>query len=260
MKHFGKVYEKILKEIEEKKGLAFLVIDPADAELKDIPSMAKLAEETGFSAFAVGGSVGAQGEILDQTIKLLKENSKLPVILFPGNIASLSPHADAAYYMSLLNSRDPYYISGAQIAAAYPTKKMNLEVIPSSYIVFEPGRAVGWVGDAKLIPRDIPYIAGITALGGQYMGSHLVILESGSGAEEPAPVQSIAACRKLIEIPIVVAGGVRTPQLAYESIKAGADIVHIGTSINDVSGDKEKTKKLMKEMIEAVRKAGKERK
>ena len=92
------------------------------------------------------------------------------------------------------------------------------------------------------------------------MGSHLVILESGSGAEEPAPVQSIAACRKLIEIPIVVAGGVRTPQLAYESIKAGADIVHIGTSINDVSGDKEKTKKLMKEMIEAVRKAGKERK
>ena len=255
--HFGKTYKYILKEIEEKKGLVFLVIDPPDQSPEEAGVMAKLAEKAGVSAFAVGGSIGAQGSLLDKTIKAIKANSSLPVILFPGNIATLSPKADAAYFMTMLNSRDPYYLSGAQTASSIPIKKMNLETIPTSYLVFEPGRAVGWVGQANLIPRDVPYVGVAAALAGQYMGSHLIILESGSGAPSCVPSENVKAISSVVDVPIIVAGGVKTPKMAQEVIEAGASIVHVGTAVDNVYKNKEKAFKLMKEFVDAVKKDGK---
>jgi len=257
--HFGKVYKRILKGIEQDNGLTFTVIDPPNQEPVTAGKIAKIAEEVGVDCIAVGGSVGAQGELLDSTILQIKDNCSLPVILFPGNIASMSKHADAIYFMSMLNSLEPYYISGAQIAASAPLKRTGLEVIPTSYIVVEPGRAVGWVGRAQLIPRELPYLAGITALAGQYMGSHLAILESGGGAPEPAPVEMISYTKKLIDIPLVVAGGVRDEKYAYNCIKAGADIVHVGTAIENQFSDFSKAKSVMERIVKAVKKAGKEK-
>ncbi len=154
MKH--KVLEFVQKRISEDGGLSFLVIDPPNQSPEVAGKLAKVAQEAGVDALCVGGSVGAQGELLDKTILEIKDKSSLDVILFPGNIASLSKHADAIYFMSMLNSLDPYYITGAQIASAWPVKKMGLEVIPTSYIVVEPGRAVGWVGRAQPVPRELP--------------------------------------------------------------------------------------------------------
>lgn len=260
VEHFGKVYKRIQKGIQEKGGLVFTVIDPPNQEPVVAGKLAKVAEEAGVDAICIGGSVGAQGELLDSTILQVKDNSSLPVILFPGNIASMSKHADAIYFMYMLNSLDPYYISGAQIAAAAPLKRTGLEVIPTSYIIVEPGRAVGWVGRAQAIPRNLPYLAGITALAGQYMGSHLVILESGGGADSPAPKEMISYAKKMIDVPLIVAGGIRNEKFAYESVKAGADIVHVGTAIEDSNGDVSKAKETMRKIVEAVKRAGKEKK
>ncbi|MFH1663305.1 MAG: geranylgeranylglyceryl/heptaprenylglyceryl phosphate synthase [archaeon] len=257
--HFGKTFKRVLKEIDEKKGLVFLVIDPPDQSPEEAGIIAELAEKAGVSAFAVGGSVGAQGSTLDKTIKEIKSNSSLPVILFPGNIATLSPKADAAYFMSMLNSRDPYFISGAQTASSLPIKKMKLETIPTSYLVFEPGKAVGWIGQANLIPRDVPYIGVAAALAGQFMGSHLVILESGSGAPSCVPPENVKAIASVIDIPIVVAGGVKTPKLAFDAISAGASIVHVGTAIDNVHKNKSKALELMKEFVASAEKGGKNR-
>lgn len=257
--HDGKVYLRICKELKETGGLSFFVIDPPNQSPETAGKIAKIAEAEGAAAIAVGGSVGAQGELLDNTILQIKDNCKLPVVLFPGNIATLSKHADAVYFMSMLNSEDPYYITGAQIASAYPVKQMNLETIPTSYIVIEPGRAVGWVGRAKLVPRSLPYLAGITALAGQYMGAHLVILESGGGAESPAPKEMIAYTKKLIDVPLVVAGGVRNEKFAYDTIKAGADIVHVGTAVEESSKNLDKARQTISKICAAVRKAGKEK-
>src|SRR3990167_932765 len=159
----GKVYAGILKEIGQLGGLVFLVVDPPNQDPSLAGKTAKVAEEAGVNAIAVGGSVGAQGELLDKTILEIKDKTSLPVILFPGNIATLSKHADAIYFMSMLNSLDPYFITGAQTASAYPLKESGIEPIPASYIIIEPGRAAGWVGRAHAIPRDMPYLAGITA-------------------------------------------------------------------------------------------------
>ncbi len=256
----GKTWKGILSEIESKRGLGFLVVDPPNQSVDTAGKLGKLAEETGFSAIAVGGSVGAQGDLLDKTIMALKENSSLPVVLFPGNIATLSRFADAVYFMSLLNSLDPYYISGAQIAASMPVKRMGIEVIPSSYVIVEPGRAVGWVGRAQLIPRELPYLAAATCLAGQFMGSQLAILESGGGAESPAPPEMVAQVRQLIDIPLLVAGGVRSEAFAYATIKAGADIVHVGSAIERNNGDLKKTKETMASIMAGVKKGAKEKK
>jgi len=255
----NKVYKQISKRISEKGGLCFTVIDPPNQDAVVAGKIGKMAEEAGIDAIAVGGSVGAQGEILDSTILQVKDNCSLPVILFPGNIASISKHADAMYFMSLLNSNDPYYISGAQIASAAPIKKIGIEVIPTSYILVEPGRAVGWVGKAQLIPRNLPYLAGVTALAGQYMGSKLAILESGGGAPEPVTKEMIAYTKKLIDIPLLIAGGVRNEKYAYDCISSGADIIHVGTAVENISNDFSKTKELMQKLAKAVSKAGKEK-
>jgi len=257
--HFGKTYKQILKLINQEKGLLFLVIDPQDQSPKESGKLAQVAAESGVNAVAVGGSLGAQGDLLDNTIIEVKEKSKLPVILFPGNIATISKYADAIYFMSMMNSRDPYYLSGAQIAASYPIMKLGLEAIPTSYIVFEPGRAVGWVGDAKLIPREIPYLAALTALAGHQMGHHLCILESGSGAPSPVPPSVISTVRKVIDTPIIIAGGVRNEKFAYESIKAGADILHVGNAAKVCNGNYASCGKLLSKISASIKKAGKEK-
>ena len=254
----GKIYQKILKLIDERGGLTFMQLDPPRYTPEQVAKLARAADENGLDAFAVGGSVGAQGEILDSTVKAIKENCSLPVILFPGNIATLSKYADAIYFMYMLNSLDPYWITGAQTASAYPIKKMGLEAIPTSYIIVEPGRSVGWIGRAQLIPRNIPYLAGISALAGQYMGSKLIILESGGGAESPAPAEMVRHTKELIDVPLIVAGGVRNEKYAYETIKAGADIIHIGTAL-ETAGSLDKAKEVLKKITDAVKKAGKEK-
>ena len=256
----NKVYKQLTKRISEKGGLCFTVIDPPNQEAIVAGKIGKMAEEAGIDAIAVGGSVGAQGEILDSTILQVKDNCSLPVILFPGNIASISKHADAMYFMSLLNSNDPYYISGAQIASAAPIKKIGIEVIPTSYILVEPGRAVGWVGKAQLIPRNLPYLAGVTALAGQYMGSKLAILESGGGAPQPVTKEMIATTKAAIDIPLLIAGGVRTPQYALDCISSGADIIHVGSAIEDTNGNGSQAKNKLQKMCQAVKRGAKAKK
>ena len=253
----GKVYKEILKIAKEKGTGIFTVIDPPNQAPKDSGIIAKAAEEAGVSGIAIGGSVGAQGELLDKTIKEIKDNCSLPTILFPGNIATLSKYADAIYFMYMMNSNDPYYITGAQIASAMEIKKIGIEVIPTSYTIVEPGRAVGWVGRAKLVPRELPYLGAISALAGQYMGSKLAILESGGGAPSPAPIEMIAATKKLIDVPLIVAGGVRNEKYALECAAAGANILHVGTATEECDNRGTEIKEKLSKMVKAAEKGAK---
>jgi phosphoglycerol geranylgeranyltransferase len=252
----GKVYKQIISGLKEQAGQLFLVIDPPNQSPEMSGNLAKVAQDAGVNAIAVGGSLGAQGKLLDDTLLQIKEKSSLPTILFPGNVATISPFADATYFMSMLNSNDPYYISGAQTVAAFPIKKMNLEVIPTSYIIVEPGRAVGFMGRAQLIPRNLDYLAAANALAGQYLGSKLAILESGGGAPMPVTKKMIEYTKKSIDIPLLIAGGVNKPEYAFDCISSGADIIHVGAAIEQTTSLKEAELK-MKKMVDAVKKGAK---
>jgi len=161
--------------------------------------------------------------------------------------------------MYVLNSREVYWLSTVQIQGAPVVKRMGLEPIPTAYIVLEPGRAVGWISNANLIPRDRGDLAAATALAGEYMGARIVLTDSGSGAPEPAPPQLIAAVKSFINVPYFYGGGCRTPEQAATIIKAGADGIQVGTAFEMLENDPKKLEEKIKAMVHAVKEVGRER-
>lgn len=205
------------------------LLDPDPQKMKNLDKKIRELERFGTDAILVGGSTNVNRQFLDKCVKRIKNNSSLPVILFPGGLNGISPYADAILFMSLLNSRNPYWITGAQSAGAMLVKEAGIEIIPAAYIIVEPGMKAGQVGEAEIIKRgDIKKAVGYS-LAAEYLGMDLVYLEAGSGAKEPVPVEMVKAVRNNIEIPIIVGGGIRTAADALERAKAGADIIDTGT-------------------------------
>lgn len=224
------VYESILERRRQGR-LHMTLLDPEKQSAEEAAKMSAEAAAAGTDAIMVGGSTGVTQDKVDNTILAIKAAAKLPVILFPASSANLSPHADALYFMSLLNSRDPRLIIGEQRLAAPIVRAWGLETIPMAYLVVEPGMRAGQVGDAELITRKNPVVAVQYALAAQMFGMKLVYLEAGSGAPEPVPDRLIRAVRDAIDIPVVVGGGIRTPEAARTVAQAGADIVVTGTIV-----------------------------
>lgn len=256
MMRLGKIEQYINDQINAKGGIFSVIIDPVD-----YPSEKK-AIETGIAAaqggadlVAVGGSIGAQGELLDHVTKAIKESVSVPVVLFPGNIATITRYADAIYFMSLLNSRNPYYISQAQTLAAPLIKHLGIEALPIGYIVVEPGGTVGWVGDANAVPRAKPKIAASLALAGQFSGHRIIFTDAGSAAFAHVPLEMVKAVRSSIDIPYLVAGGIKTPEQAGDIIAAGADWVQVGTAAEQTGN----VESLIHSFMQRIRDAGKTR-
>jgi phosphoglycerol geranylgeranyltransferase len=253
----GKVQKYIFEELEKKKGLLFALIDPLDYQSpEEAVKTAKHADEADADIILIGGSTGVQGEPLDSVAKAIKSVVSKPVVLFPGNIGTLTKYADAVYFMSMLNSRSPYWITGAQMLAAPLLKHYGVEPLPVAYTVVEPGGTVGWVGDAKIIPRNKPKIAAAYGLAAQYTGFKFFITDAGSNPENGhIPLEMIKAVSSTIDIPYIVAGGVRTPEEAKNVMKAGASIIQVGTAF-----EKKCSTCKVKEMVKAIREGAKSRK
>jgi phosphoglycerol geranylgeranyltransferase len=251
----GKVEKYILDGITRRGGLLFALIDPVDYKSPELAIKAGgEAAEGGADIVLVGGSIGAHGELLDAVTKGIKDKSNVPVVLFPGNIATVTKYADALYFMSLLNSRNPYWISQAQMLAAPTVKKMGIEALPVGYIVVEPGGTVGYVGDVNLVPRNRPQIAAALALSAEMSGFRFILTDSGSNPTDGhMPLEMVTAVAKAVSVPYIVGGGVRTAAQAASVIAAGADAVQVGTALE--SGGNLKGK--VSEMVKAIREAGK---
>jgi len=147
--------------------------------------------------------------------------------------------------MSLLNSTNPYWITGAQALGAPIIKKLGIETISMGYLVVEPGGTVGFVGDAKLIPRSKPDIAVAYAIAAEFMGMKLFYLEAGSGASQQIPPEMIAKIKKFTDLIVIVGGGIRNGTTAAEVAKAGADIIVTGTVVENSSKVEDKIKELV---------------
>jgi len=251
-----KIKEYIEEEIAKKGSLFFALIDPLDyKDGEHAVKTAKAADEADADVILIGGSTGVQGPILDEITKTIKENVSKPVVLFPGNIGTITKYADAVYFMSMLNSRNPYWISEAQMLAAPMVKKYSIEPLAVAYVVVEPGGTVGWVGDSRLIPRDKPKLAAAYGLAAQYMGFDFFITDAGSNPQNGhIPLDMIKAVASTIDINYVVAGGIRKPEEAKRIAQAGADIIQVGTYL-----EKEGSKEKIAAMIKALREGAKER-
>jgi phosphoglycerol geranylgeranyltransferase len=250
-----KVWDYLMDIINNAMAVHLTLIDPDPIKqtAQDAGNIAKYAAEAGTDAFMIGGST-AFG-ILDETIQEIKKETDLPVILFPGNVAGVSKYADAVFFMSVLNSRNPYYIIRAQLTGAQAVKMFGLEPIGMAYLILEPGGTAGYMGEAQLIPRNKPQIAAAYALAAQYIGFKLVYLEAGSGVDREVPLEMISTVSSIIDIPLIAGGGVETPEQATAIVRAGADILVQGTFV-EKTVLKDKGAKLAK-VISAMKKEAK---
>ncbi len=231
--YLGNVESYLRKKVSERTLLATL-IDPANVETEELVRLVSELEKAGSDLILAGGSIAA-GAKLEEKIKAIKSSTKLPVVLFPGNVDGVVPGADAILFMSLLNSGNPYWIIQAQALAAPKIRKIGLEPIPTAYLIFEPGHttAAGWVGWANPIPRRKPEIALSYALAAEMLGMRWIYLEAGSGAELPVPTEVIKLIATHTDLGIIVGGGLRTKEQILARAKAGANIIVIGTKVEE---------------------------
>jgi phosphoglycerol geranylgeranyltransferase len=245
----GSVERYLLNKIRLDGAIHLTLLDPEKFSSEAAAKTACEVESCGTAAIMVGGSTIASTSHLDAVVKAIKEAVKIPVILFPNNLTGISRYADAIWFMSLLNSADPYFITGAQVLGAPIIKKFGLETIPLGYVIIGEGGAVGVVGRACPIPHDKPELAVAHALAAQYFGMRFVYLEGGSGAKQPVPTTMIQMVKENVDIPLIVGGGIRTSEQAKNAVKAGADIIVTGT-ITEEKGD---LKRRIRALVTAVK-------
>jgi putative glycerol-1-phosphate prenyltransferase len=215
-----------------KKSLAVLVDPDKVEEPGQLRHLIDLATENCVDFFFVGGSlITTPG--LSEVVRILKENSGLPVILFPGASVHIDPTADAILFLSLISGRNPELLIGQHVVAAPVLKNNRLEVMPTGYMLINSGRisSVAYMSNTTPIPEDKYSLAACTAMAGEMLGLKLIYLDAGSGAEREVSARMINAVRKAVEVPLIVGGGIDTPQKAQNALQAGADMLVIGNAL-----------------------------
>ena len=224
-----KVFDKLLQAREEKGAGYFVLIDPDKQEIHEAIELAQQCEEAEVDALLVGGSL-LFGPVFEELIKGIKSECRLPVVIFPGSTRQICNTADAILFLSLISSRNPNNIIGDQVVAAPVLKSMGLEAISTAYLFIESGNITSaqYLSDTRPMPRDKPDIAMAHALAAEYLGMKMVYLEAGSGAHQAIPESLIKALYDYISIPLIVGGGIRTPEEARKKVKAGASFIVTG--------------------------------
>lgn len=246
----GTVERYLLNKISSERTIHITLIDPEKVTPSQALTIAETAKVNGTSAIMVGGSTFISTNHLDDVIRTIKRQVEIPVILFPNNVTSISRYADAIWFMSLLNSTDPYFIIGAQVLGAPLVKKYRLEPIPMGYIIVGEGGAASVIGKAVPIPYDKPELAVAHALAGQYLGMRFIYLEAGSGAKTPVPQEMIRAVKQHVDVPLIVGGGIKSEDQAFSAATAGADIIVTGNVMeNGQVRDK------VSEIVEGIRRS-----
>ena len=224
----GPIERYLLEKIKSDGTIHMTLIDPEKVTVDAAVKVALSSKNSGTAAIMIGGSTFISQTHLDEVVKAIKDAVNLPTILFPNNVTGISSHADAIWFMSLLNSVDPYFLIGAQILGAPLVKKFKIEPLSMGYVIVGEGGTAGIVGKAITVPYNKPELAAIHALAGQYLGMHFIYLEGGSGASNPVPPEMIYASKNLIEVPLIVGGGIKTKEQAIAAASAGADVIVTG--------------------------------
>jgi len=242
------VYQNLMTVVNTKGAGYLVLIDPDKVDGRTFPKFIEQAEVAGVDGFLVGGSL-VLADTFEECIKTIKNNTSVPVVIFPGSVQQISKEADAILYLSLLSGRNAEHIIGSQVTAAPIIKKMNLEAISTAYMLVESGRTTSaeFMSNTKPLPRNKPDIAVAHALAAEYIGFKLLYLEAGSGAEQSVPDEMVAAVSNYCSVPLIVGGGIRTAEEARKKVKAGAKFVVTGNVL-----EKNGSQDLVKEFASAI--------
>jgi len=224
------IYKNILDKQNKKKQF-FLLIDPDGYNDNTLKKTIQVANDISIDLFLVGGSLVSRP--IKPLIDIIKNNTDIPVVLFPGSLLQITDNADGILLLSLISGRNPEFLIGNHVVASPMLKRSNLEIISTGYILIDNGSytSVEYMSNTTPIPSDKNEIAVATALAGEMLGFKLIYLEGGSGATQPVEAKMIEAVKQNVSIPLVVGGGIKNKNDAANVYKAGADIIVVGNAI-----------------------------
>jgi phosphoglycerol geranylgeranyltransferase len=240
------LYDIITQRKQEGSKSFAVLIDPDKVDASKLDEVIELGLLAKVDYFFIGGSLVISTQ-LDDVVQHVKRHSSIPVILFPGSPSQVSKHADALLYLSLISGRNPELLIGQHVISAPQVRQSGLEIMPTGYMVVDGGAptTVSYISNAASIPADKNEIAMCTAMAGEMLGMKLIYMDAGSGARKPISESMIEQVAEVIGVPMIVGGGITTPEKAYLNCKAGADVVVVGNAI-------EKDASLIAEMSAAV--------
>jgi len=122
------IYKNIEASIKSNEKLFAVLIDPDKIAFSTISRFIKKLSVSIVTHIFVGGSAVKEHVTHDVVIEI-KKHTKLPIILFPGDIQQLTEKADALLFLSLLSGRNPEYLIGKQVKAVSKLKNNQ----PRSY-------------------------------------------------------------------------------------------------------------------------------
>ena len=223
----------ILHNYKRSGRKAFAVLlDPDKIEQNVLSDLLITISKSSVDFFLVGGSL-VTDYVHREVIATIRRYCQIPIILFPGNPLHIEPSADAILFLSLISGRNPDFLIGQHVIAAPLLKKSELEILPTGYILVESGAqtTVSYISGTMPLPHDKPSVAACTAMAGEMLGLKLIYLDAGSGARWTVSPAMIAAVQAVVDLPIIVGGGINSGEKAYEALKAGADLIVVGNGI-----------------------------
>ena len=228
------LYQQILNSKTNNQKLLAILIDPEKVSIEEVLILSDKIKASPATHIFVGGSTFS-GSNLDQLIAILKKETQLPFLIFPGHPSQISNEADGILFLSLLSGRNPEYLIEHHINSVEALEKSNLEIIPTAYLLIDGGKetAVQRVSQTKPIEQNNIELAYKTAKAGEFLGKKLIYLEAGSGANQHVSLEMIRFISQNIHIPLIVGGGIRSMKTIQEIYDAGADLVVIGTAFEN---------------------------
>ena len=228
------LYQQILISKATNQKLLAILIDPEKVVIENVLVLSEKIKAAPATHILVGGSTFS-GTHLNQLIAVLKKETQLPVLIFPGHPSQISNEADGILFLSLLSGRNPEYLIEHHINSVEALEKSNLEIIPTGYLLIDGGKetAVQRVSQTQPIEQNNIELAYKTAKAGEFLGKKLIYLEAGSGANQHVSLEMIRFISQNIHIPLIVGGGIRSMKTIQEIYDAGADLVVIGTAFEN---------------------------
>ena len=226
------IYQSLTEAKANGEKKFVVLIDPDKVRLGNMERVLELAAQNKVDYFFIGGSL-VVNNMLDQCLESIKKICNIPLILFPGNAFQLSYRADGLLFLSLISGRNAELLIGTHVISAPYLKLSPLEILSTGYMLIDGGvdTTVSYMSNTKPIPSSKDDIAVCTALAGEMLGLRLMYLDAGSGAKSPVPESMIESVSGAIQVPLIVGGGIRTPEKALANIKAGADVIVVGNAI-----------------------------
>ena len=246
-----KIYQHLCDSKERGEKKFAVLIDPDQLRLDNLEQVIELAIAAHVDYFFVGGSLIIQDK-MDATLRSIKEKSSIPTVLFPGSPNQINHSADALLFLSLISGRNADLLIGQHVISAPMLRNSPLEILPTGYMLVDGGTptTASYISGTTPIPSHKDEIAYCTAFAGELLGLKTIYMDAGSGAKNPISESMIRAVARGVNIPLIVGGGIRTPEKAAANAQAGADVVVVGNAF-------EKDPSLILEIAQAIHETSK---